>query len=334
MTLLETNTEDFLEKQRNKVTTEIDHWKSFKETHDDGVYLAFSQQRREGQTHVKDNQLKPDRANTVRDYLDLPDVVDVDSVYVDLLSLQIPYNCLWKSCRLTGKYCCKITSCTANTETSSEIMREAGRHFIDKYTVEDRKSAIRRGDTHTQKLNHNRTIDGHCVFGEQKHDTDPDTDETHPHIHCNIHDAAYDLDVPLHYFHSIGPSLFPADILIVDGNFFVTAASSRAKERRVTRWWVASDETVCTAHGDTKPFGILQHPDFDALYADILGRDTLNHIQRKAYGSAGPVEPQIKNGWIHAEERGLDLRQETCRNCDGSGCSKCDNRGHFTTWER
>lgn len=333
MSLIDKSPEEFVEEQRERVTTEIDHWEEFRQEHDDSIYLAFSEQRREGQIHVLDNEVVDDRQDRIYDYLNESHVVEIDGVLVDLLGIQIPYNCMWKSCRMTGKYCCKVTSCTANTEHSQSIMREAGQHFIEKYGDTDRIEAIRSGNTHTEKLSHNKRIDGHCVFGEEKVDEEPATGEERKHIFCNLHDAAEELDVPLHYFHSIGPSLFPADILIVDGQWFVTAAHSRVKEIRATRWWVTSDDTICTSHGDTSDLGILQHPDFDAMYADILGRDTLDKIQKEAYGESGPVEPNIQDGWIHEEERGLERYQEKCRSCEGEGCDKCDHRGYFVNWK-
>ena len=332
MTLVDTPIDDFIERQEARIQREIVKWDDFRRENDEGVYLAFSEQRREGQVHVKDNELESERADSVREYLTLPDVEKVDGVHVDLTALQIPYNCMHKSCKQTGKYCCKITSCTANTDESKEVMQEAGRHFIDKFSDEERKEAIRRGNTHTEKLQHNRRIDGHCVFGEMEDDVNPDTGDEHSHIHCNLHEGAYENDIPLHYLHSIGPSLFPADILIVDGEWFITAAHRRAKERRVTRWWVTSDDTICTNHGDSSSMGILQHPDFDSMYADILGRTTLDRIQATAYNEAGAKEPEIQDGWIHADERGLESYTEECRSCDGDGCGKCDGRGYFTNW--
>lgn len=333
MTLIENNFESFITEQRRRVQAEIDHWDEFRRNSFEGAFLAFSEQRREGQLHVRDNRLQPEREETLREYVTLPDVVEVDGILVDMSSLYTPYNCMWKSCRLTGKYCCKITSCTANTDFSKSIMREAGRHFIDRYSDEKRITAIRKGNTHTKKLDHNRRIDGHCVFGEEQYDDSPDG-ESHPHIHCHLHEAAYDNDVPLHYLHSIGPSLFPADILILDGQWFITAASKRAKDKRVTRWWVTSDETICTNHGDSSGLGILQHPDYDAMYADILGRSVVDNIQKEVYGSPGAVEPEIQDGWIHAAERGLEAYESTCRNCEGEGCSTCDGRGYFRNWRK
>lgn len=332
--LIETDFEDFIEKQRQRVVAEIVNWHEFKENNPEGVYLAFSEQHREGRVHTQGNELPPDRSDAVRDYLELPHVAEIDGVLVDLLSVQIPYNCMWKSCRETGKYCCKVTSCTANTDDSMAIMREAGREFIDKYTVEKRKSAIRKGDTHTDTLKHNRIIDGHCVFGEEYWEENPSTGEEQPHIHCNLHEAAYDHDVPMHWFHSIGPSLFPADILIVDGQWFLTAASERAKEDKITRWFVTSDETICTNIGDTKPYGILQHPDFDAIFRDVLGDNTMNEIQREAYGAPGPVEPDLDEGWIRDDIRDIEPYTEECRECEGDGCDYCDGRGYFRNWKK
>lgn len=327
MSLLEDNFDSFIEEQERRVEREIDHWKSFKEDNPEGVYLAFSEQRREGQHHVRENRLKEERANDIREYLKLPDVAKVGGIWVDLLSLQVPYNCMHKSCKLTGKYCCKVTSCTANTEFSQHIMREAGQELLDMYDDEQRVAAIRRGDTHTDKLSHNRTIDGICVFGEEKQE------DGSTHIHCNLHEAAYERNIPMHWLHSIGPSLFPIDILIVDGEWFITAASERAKEHRATRWWVTSESTICTNHGDSKPTGILQHPDFDAMFRDIFGEPTIDAVQEEAYGQVGPVEPEITDGWLHADERGLTEYNEECRNCEGSGCEKCDGRGYFVNWK-
>lgn len=332
MTLLPDD--NFIDRQRERVEAEIEHWLTFAQENSDGAYYPFTTHRREGQHFVQDNRVPPEKESALREYVKLPDVAEIAGVLVDLQALQIPYNCMWKSCRLTGHYCCKVTTCTAHTDTSAEIMREAGREHLDRYQDEERKARIRRGDTHTEKMQYNAQHDGHCVFGEERVDTDPDTGEEHPHIHCGLHEAAYDNDFPMHYAHSIGSSLFPADILILDGQFFVTAASKRAKEHEVTRWWVTSDRTICTAHGDTRKFGILQHPDFDAMYADILGRSTLDAIQEEAYGQAGAVEPEIQDGWIHADERGLEPYTETCRKCDGDGCDSCDERGYYRHWRR
>lgn len=333
MPIIDIPLDDFVEKQERRVANEISYWNEFRHENDEGIYLAFSEQKRDGNIKVPNNQIEGEREREIYNYLELPDVYEIDGILVDSEAIQIPYNCLWKSCRLTGLYCCKVTSCTANTEISQEIMREAGRHFIDDYSDESRIAAIREGNTHTPKLNHNRRIDGHCVFGEEKTDTDPDTGDEHPHIHCHLHERAYANDIPLHYFHSIGPSLFPADILIVDGQWFITAAHERAKNRKITRWWVTSEETICTNHGDTKDFGILQHPDFHALYSDILGRDTTHSIQNEVYGQSGPVEPEIKDGWIRADQRNLTPYSQTCRNCEGDGCDKCDGRGEFVNWQ-
>lgn len=325
--------ESFVQQQKEKVQKEIQHWNQFRKDNPEGCFYPFTNHRREGQHFVKNNRLKEDDEQALREYINLPDVVEIDGILVDLTSINIPYNCMHKSCKLTGHYCCRVTTCTAHTETSASIMQEAGREYIDKYQEEDRKARIRRGDTHTDKLNMNAQHEGHCVFGEEQQDTDPETGQEHDHIHCNLHEAAYEQGFPLHYAHSIGSSLFPADILIVDGKWFVTAASSRAKERRVTRWYVTSDNTICTNHGDSSGLGILQHPDYDSMYADILGRATLDSIQSEAYGETGPVDPEITDGWIHAEERGLESYEEECRNCDGNGCDYCDGRGFFRNWK-
>lgn len=334
MSLIERSVDDWIDEQRERLNREIEHWHDFRRDNPDGVYYAFSEQHRDGNIYRPGNHLKDEHAENVRDSLNLPHVAEIDGIYVDLNALQIPYNCMWKSCRLTGKWCCKVTSCTANTEFSEDVMREASQFFIDSYESETRKKHIRQGDTHTPKLSHNKRVDGHCVMGEERTDTDPDTGEEHPHIHCVLHEEAYKRDLPMHLFHSIGPSLFPADILIVDGQWYVTAASEPAKENCTTRWYVTSPETICTNHGDVKSFGILQHPDFDSLYRDVLGENVVDSIQEEAYGSTGPVEPELQDGWIRAEERGLDPYTEECRNCDGLGCEKCDYRGFFKNWEQ
>lgn len=333
MTLIKETFDDFIEDQIERVAKEIQHWEDFKAEHQEGAYYAFSEQHRDGNIYRPGNEFKPEHEENLRQYVELPDVQEIDNILVDMTALQIPYNCMWKSCRLTGKYCCKVTSCTANTNFSESIMQEAGRFAIDKYEDAERIERIKSGDTHTPKLSHNSRIDGHCVFGEERQEEDPETGDEHTHIHCNLHEEAYERNVPMHWLHSIGPSLFPADINILDGQWFLTAAHPRAKEEYVTRWYVTSDETICVNHGDTKPFGILQHPDFHDLFADVLGEHRLESIQEEIYGESGSIEPDIQDGWIRAEERGLEEYEDECRNCEGSGCSKCDGRGVFVNWK-
>lgn len=334
--LLPDGDDNFVEQQRDKVETEITRWQpeNWNEDHQESVWWAFTLTRRDGQGYDSStNELQPDKRKAVREYIQFGDVVEIDGVLVDLLAVNIQYHCMWKSCKSTGQYCCKKPLCTGHTTESELIQKEAGREFIDKYTNEERIARIRQGNTHTVKLNAQKEVDDICVFGEDRTGEDPDTGEEYHFNHCNLHEAAYEEDIPLHYVHSIGSSLFPADLLIVDDKFFITTAHPRAVEHGVSRWVGEPYESICVKHGDKKDIPILRHPDFDGMYADILGRDTLDQIQQEAYGASGPIEPEIKSGWIQSTERGLDEVRNSCRSCEGEGCSKCDGRGYFRRWE-
>lgn len=324
----------FVENQESLVREELSYWDEFRRN-SDSIYWAFTQHRKEGQHYNGEtNELEDWRRENVRDYIETyPDVYEVDNIIVDITALQVQYHCMWKSCKSTGKYCCKKPLCTAHTEQSAEIMKNAGKNYIDNYENEGTAARIRRGDTHTPKLNANASHDGSCVFGEVRAETNPNDGDEYQFIHCGLHEGAYSDDIPVHYAHSIGSSLFPADILVVDDQWFVTAGHPRAKEAKITRWWTSADDTICMAHGDKKDLPILRHPDFDAMYADILGRGTLDTIQEEAYGDSGPIEPNIQDGWMHADERGLTRVERTCDNCSGDGCTKCDQRGYFNEWE-
>lgn len=323
----------FLDEQRKKVCQEVETFtpENWNKEHSESIYWAFTLHRRIGQHYDSTtNELQEKKQKAVEKYIDEHDIIEVDGILVDAESLQIPYNCMYKSCKSTGLYCCRKPLCTAHTDVSADIMKDAGRKHADKFDAEAR---IRRGDTHTDKLNANATDHGSCVFGNDESGIDPDTGEEVSFINCGLHEAAYETDKPLHHYHSIGSSLFPMDILIYHDKWFITAASKRAKEAEVTRWWITGDETICTKHGAENDVKILQHPDFHNLFSDIVGKETLERIQYRVYGESGMKKPEHTDGWIHAEERGLKERRIDCENCKGEGCQRCDNRGYFRRWD-
>jgi len=327
--------DNFVARQKALVNEELIYWDEFRQQ-SESVYWCFTKHRKEGQHYNGEtNELEDWRRENTRDYIDkYPDVVEIDGVIVDLTAINIQYHCMYKSCKATGKYCCSNPMCTAHTQQSAEIMQNAGKEFIDTYEHESTTARVRRGDTHTAKLNANASNNGCCVFGETREETNPHDGDDYEYINCGLHEGAYEQDLPLHLTHSLGSSLFPSDILLVDDKYFLTAGHPRAKQAKITRWWTTADDTICIEHGDSKDIPILRHPDFDALYSDVLGRDTLDTIQERAYGAAGPIEPDIQDGWVHADERDLQHIREECRNCNGEGCSTCDQRGWFSRYEQ
>lgn len=324
----------FIEGQLELVQEEIEHWDNVRQENDT-VRWCFTQHRKEGQNYNGEtNELEDWRRENVRDYIrQYPDVFEVGNIIVDALALNVQYHCLYKSCKSTGKYCCSNPMCTAHTRQSKEIMQDAGREYIEKYDNESTTARIRRGDTHTAKLNANAKNGECCVFGEVKSQQNPHDGQEYEFINCGLHEGAYQDDLPLHFTHSIGSSLFPADILLVDDKYFITAGHPRPKEHKITRWWTTADDTICMKHGDIREIPILRHPDFDAMFCDILGRNRLDQIQRDIYGEAGHIKPKVQDGWMHAKERGLEHVEEDCYDCEGSGCPTCDQRGWFSRWE-
>jgi len=324
--------DDFLDSQREKVEKEVETFtpENWNEENEESIYWAFTLHRRIGQHYDSStNELQEKKQKAVEKYIDEQNVVEIDGVLVDVESLRIPYKCMYKSCKSTGLYCCRKPLCTSHTDESADIMKDAGKENVEKFDAEAR---VRRGDTHTDKLNANAVDHGSCVFGNDESDIDPSTGEEYQFIHCGLHEAAYETDKPLHYYHSIGSSLFPMDILIYHDKWFLTAASSQAKEAEVTRWWITSDETICTKHGAENEVNILQHPDFHNLFSEILGEETVESIQSRVYGESGPKEPTRNDGWLHADERELAEVRLECEDCGGDGCQKCDDRGYFRRW--
>lgn len=332
MSLIDADIEQFAEKQSERMEQEIEHWHEFRKENGEGVYLPFWTHHREGQILKSGSQLPSDHEDQVRDYLDRSHIARVGGVLVDLLAIQIPFNCFWKSCRLTGNYCCTSRG-PSQTDTAETVMQESGRQFIDKFDGERQKSAIRSGETHTEKLSLMKRMDGLCLFGEEEYDVDPETGDEHAHVSCRLHEGAIENDLPLHEVLGFGPTLFPADILIVDGEWFITAAHEAPKEERATRWWTTSEFNPCTKVGDPKNFGILQNPSMDEGFRAIFGDETMDAIQEEAYGEIGPVEPEIEDGWIRPDERDLTEHKSECDECEGSGCGSCDGRGWFKVWE-
>lgn len=333
MALIDQDIEEFADEQKERIDEEVQHWHDFKDENPEGVYLPFWEHHRKGQVLESGNRVPEDQERDVREYVQHGDVVEIDGILVDLVGIQIPFNCFWKSCRLTGNYCCTSRG-PSQSETAEELMRESGRQFVDKFDGERQKSAIRDGDTHTDKLSLMRRMDGLCLFGEEEYEEDPETGEEHAHVSCRLHEGAIENDIPLHHVLGFGPTLFPADILLVDGKWFITAAHERPKEARATRWWTTSEHNPCTKVGDTNPYGILQAPSMDTIFRAIFGDDKVDSIQEEAYGEVGPAEKEIEDGWIRPEERDLTEHKTECDECEGAGCSNCDNRGWFKVWEK